>query len=226
MNVLAAVALLAMPGTALVEVEQARDRQDRPGIEKGIAELRAVAEKQPGSAEAHYLLALAQSYLSQVALELRDKNQAKGAAEAGIAAAQRAVELKPGDAENHRILGTLCGQVIPANVLAGLRYGRCALDSIKKAIDMDPRSSNAWLSRGVGNYYLPESFGGGVNLAIADFEKAIQLDAKSAEAHLWLGIALRKAGRNGDARKAIARSLELNPRRIWAKQQLDRTPAQ
>jgi tetratricopeptide (TPR) repeat protein len=134
--------------------------------------------------------------------------------------------LKPDDAENHRILGTLCGQVIPANVLAGLRYGRCALDSIKKALEIDPKSSNVWLSRGVGNYYLPESFGGGVKLAIDDFQKAIRLNAKSADAHLWLGIALRKAGRNAEARKALARSIELNPRRLWTRQQLEKTPAQ
>lgn len=141
-------------------------------------------------------------------------------------AAKRAVELKPDDAENHRILGTLCGQVIPANVLAGLRYGRCALDSIKKAIEIDPESSTAWLSRGVGNYYLPESFGGGINLAITDFQKSIQLNPQSPDAYLWLGIALRKAGRNSQARAALARSVELNPRRIWTKQQLDKTPAQ
>jgi len=45
-----------------------------------------------------------------------------------------------------------------------------------------------------------------------------------ADAHLWLGLALRKAGRNAEARRAIARSLELNPRRVWAKQQLEKTP--
>jgi Flp pilus assembly protein TadD len=43
---------------------------------------------------------------------------------------------------------------------------------------------------------------------------------------LWLGLALRKSGRNGEARKAFARSLELNPRRVWAKQQLEKTPAE
>ena len=58
-------------------------------------------------------------------------------------------------AEHHRILGTLCGQVIPGNVLAGLKYGRCALDSINKAIELDPKSAIAYVSRGVGNYYLP-----------------------------------------------------------------------
>jgi tetratricopeptide (TPR) repeat protein len=100
------------------------------------------------------------------------------------------------------------------------------MDEVNKAVELAPNSSAAWLSHGVGNYYLPGAFGGGLNKAIADLEKAARLDAKSAEAQLWLGIALRKAGRNAEARKAIARSLELNPDRKWAKQQLDKTPAQ
>ena len=213
-------------GARAAYLDEARDRQDRAALERTVAELRRQAEGQPNQAEAHYKLALASSYLAEVALELRDRPAAKSAAEAGIRAAERAVALKSGVAEYHRILGTLCGQIIPANLLLALRYGECARRSVEKALEMDPASAAAHLSRGVGNYYLPPAFGGGVEAAIRDFEKAIQLDPRSAEAHLWLGIALRKAGRRAEARKAIARSLELNPRRLWTKQQLEKTPAQ
>jgi tetratricopeptide (TPR) repeat protein len=110
--------------------------------------------------------------------------------------------------------------------LAGLKYGSCALKSVNKAIELDPKSSEAYLSHGVGNYYMPAAFGGGMEPAIKDFEKAIELNPKSADAYLWLGIALRKENKNPEARKAFAKSLELNPNRIWAKQQLEKTPAQ
>jgi Tfp pilus assembly protein PilF len=78
----------------------------------------------------------------------------------------------------------------------------------------------------VGNYYLPPQFGGGVELAIKDFQKAISMDPKSADAYLWLGVAYRKEKKNAEAHNALAKSVELNPNRIWAKQQLDKTPAQ
>jgi Flp pilus assembly protein TadD len=78
----------------------------------------------------------------------------------------------------------------------------------------------------VGNYYLPASFGGGVEPALRDFRKAIELEPSLAEAHLWLGVALRKAEKNAEAKAAFKRSLELNPARVWAKQQLEKTPAQ
>jgi tetratricopeptide (TPR) repeat protein len=132
--------------------------------------------------------------------------------------------LKGDVAEHHRVLGTLCGQVIPANVIAGLKYGRCALESVNKALQLDPKSAEGYLARGVGNYYLPPSFGGGVDLAIKDMQKATELNPKSAEAYLWLGVAYRKKNAFPEARKALTKSLELNPSRLWAKQLLEKTP--
>jgi tetratricopeptide (TPR) repeat protein len=217
---LATAAVAAQPE----KLEDARNREDRGYLEQAVRESKAAAEKNAGDAGAQYRLAQAQSYLAEVDLELKDKEAAKTAAEEGIRSAERAVELEPKVAENHRILGTLCGQVIPAHVMLAFKYGKCARSSIDRAIEIDPQSSKAYMSRGVGNYYLPSALGGGVELAVRDFQKAIELDPKSADAYLWLGIALRKLNRNAEARKEIAKSLELNPSRIWAKQQFEKTP--
>ena len=222
LGVLVAVRLAASAG----DLEKARDLQDRAALERSVGELAAAAAKVPNDAEAQYRLALAASYLAEVALELRDKTSAESAAKTGIPAAERAAALKPESAEYHRILGTLCGQVIPANVLAGISYAKRAEEAIDKAIALDPKSSKAHLARGIGNYYKPAMFGGGPELALKDIRRAAELDPKSAEAYLWMGLALRKLHENTKAREAFAKSLELNPARTWAKQQLDKTPAQ
>ncbi len=134
------------------DLDQARDSQDRGKLEQIANQSRAAAEKQSQSAEALYRLALVQSYLAEVAIEVGDKSQARTAAETGIKAAGKAVELKPDSAEYHRLLGTLCtGQVIPANVLAGLKWGRCAQDEVAKAVQLDPKAAINYVSRGVGN---------------------------------------------------------------------------
>lgn len=202
-------------------LEEARDRQDSAFLAAQIQKLNGA-----GDAQSLYRTALARSYEAEIAMEKGDKRGSAAAAEAGLDPARRAIAASPNNAEYHRILGTLCGQIIPANVLAGLKHGRCALEEVEKAIQLDGKSALNWLSRGVGNYYLPASFGGGIEKALADFDKALALDEKLAEAHLWKGIALRKQGRNGEARKAIERSLQLNPKRVWAKAQLEKTPAQ
>lgn len=208
------------PGAA--DLEKARDAQDRAALERMAQQ---ASNPKPNDAAAQYRLALAESYVAEVAIELRDKNAAHNAAEAGIDAAKKAVALKD-SAENHRLLGTLCGQAVSANFVQGMKYGRCAQEEVNKAVQMDPKASVNYLARGVGNYYLPQGLGGGVDLAIKDFQKAAELDPQSAEAQLWLGLALRKQNKNAEARKAFQKALELNPARVWAKAQLDKTPAQ
>jgi tetratricopeptide (TPR) repeat protein len=218
-SALAATVLAATP------IQQARDRQDRSALEHMAAASDAIAKAKPNDADAQYQLALARSYLAEVAIEVHDKPRAFSSAESGIEAAERAVDLKPNSAEYNRILGTLCGQAVSSAGLAGLRHGRCALESIDKAVQLDPKSSDVHLSHGVGMYYLPQAFGGGIDEAIRDFRKAIALNPNSADAWLWLGIALRKSNQPVQARKAMEKSLALNPNRLWARQQLDKTPA-
>ena len=221
---LVSLSLFAAQNPAL---ETARDKQDRGALAKLAADASASAEKKPSDAAGYYRAAVAWSYFAEAAIELKDKPQGKNAAETGIKLGEKAVALDGRNAENHRVLGTLCGQIIPSgNIMAGLKWGKCAQEEINKAVELDPKSALAHMGRGVGNYYLPAQLGGSIDQAIKDFDKAIALDSKLAEAYVWRGIALRKANRNAEARKAFEQSLQLNPNRIWAKQQLEKTPAQ
>ncbi len=136
-------ARLATPDDS--DLLKARDHQDRAALEKLAADARAAADKQPNDAAAqlstwHWR----ESYSAEVAIEQHDKAGAKNAAQAGMDAANKAVGMKPDSAEYQRILGTLCGQMISSNSLAGLKYGKCALDSVDKAIQLDPKSSMAY----------------------------------------------------------------------------------
>src|SRR5580704_13984692 len=159
--------LLCLGGAGL---EKERNAQDRAALERMAAQFSAAAQKQPNDASAQYKLAIAESYVAEVAIEVRDKNQAHNAAEAGIKAAERAVSLKPDNAEYHRVYGTLCGQAISAMGLQGIKYGRCAQEEVNKAVQLDPKSPINYVSRGVGYYYLPSGLGGGIDLAMKDFQ--------------------------------------------------------
>jgi tetratricopeptide (TPR) repeat protein len=205
-------------------LESARDRQDRAAVEKLAAEAGAAAAKASNDAEQQYRAALAYSYAAEVAIELKDRKAGRQFAEQGMKFGEKAVTLKPQDAENYRVLGTLYGQAV-TDLMSGLSYGAKAKDAINKAVEKAPKSSMMYVARGVGNYYLPTQMGGGAKGAIPDFQKAIELDSNNAEAYLWLGLSLRKDNRDAEARQAFTKALELNPNRLWAKQQLDKTPA-
>jgi tetratricopeptide (TPR) repeat protein len=205
-------------------LESARDRQDRAVVEKLASEAAAAAAKASNDAEQQYRAALAYSYAAEVAIELKDRKAGRQLAEQGMKFGEKAVAMKPENAENYRVLGTLYGQAV-TDLMSGLSYGPKAKDAINKAVEKAPKSSMMYVARGVGNYYLPAQMGGGAKGAIPDFNKAIELDAKNAEAYLWLGLSLRKDNRDAEARQAFTKALELNPNRAWAKQQLDKTPA-
>ncbi|MGA8030653.1 MAG: tetratricopeptide repeat protein [Bryobacteraceae bacterium] len=208
------------------DLASARDRQDAGALDKLIAQYQSAAQANPASAEGQYRLALGYSYGAEVAMEVRDKRKSEALAEAGMDAAKKAVSQNPSSAEYHRLLGELCGQVIPANPFFGaMKYGQCARDEIDKAIQLDNKLALAYVSRGVGNFYLPAAMGGGVDLALKDFEKAISLNPNSADAYLWKGVTLRKANRNAEARQALEHAIQLDPNRLWAKEQLQKTPA-
>ncbi|MBZ5620225.1 MAG: tetratricopeptide repeat protein [Acidobacteriia bacterium] len=205
-------------------LEMARDMQDRAALEKIVNDSADAAAKVPNDAETQYRVAQAASYLAEVEIEQHDKKQARSVAERGIKAAEKAVALKPDVAEYYRVLATLYGQAI-TDIMSGLNYGPKAKEAVNKAVEKAPNTSSVYVARGVGNYYLPAQLGGGPAGAIPDFQKAIQLDPKNAEAYLWLGVSLRQAHKDAEAREAFTKSLALNPNRVWVKQQLDKTPA-
>jgi len=220
-------ALLAAPPAWESELLKDRAKQDRGALQKSIASLQAAAEKAPKDAEAHYKVALANSYLGEVCLEVKDNGCAERAADSGSHAAEAAIALQPKNAEYYRVLGTLCGQAIPAvNMLSKITYGKRAKQAIDKAVELDPKAERVHLAKGVGNYYLPQQLGGGFELASRDFQKAIEIDPKDPDAHAWLALALRKMKRNGEARAELQKAIDLDPQRIWLKEQLEKTPAQ
>jgi tetratricopeptide (TPR) repeat protein len=212
---------LVAGGTGL---DSALDRQDTAELTARVSEYTAAAAKAPDDPAAQYRAALACSYLAEVTIERHDRRQARRIAEQGIKPAERAVALNPKGAEYYRVLGTLYGQAI-TDMMSGLSYGAKARDAVDKAVELAPKSAAMWVAHGVGNYYLPPALGGGPDKAVTDFRKAITLDPKDSEAHLWLGIALRKQNKEAEARQAFQKSLQLNPNRVWTKQQLEKTPA-
>ena len=212
---------LAVPPAS--PLDTARDLQDRPALAKLADDFSTAGAKAPNDPEAQYRAAVACSYQAEVAIEVRDKKAGQQAAERGIKFAEKSVSLRPNSAEYYRVLGTLYGQAI-IDLPSGLSYGAKAKEAINKAVEKAPKSSMVYVARGVGNYYLPAMLGGGPKPAIEDFKKAISLDANNAEAYLWLGVSLHKDNQLAEARKAFTKALELNPRRVWARQQLDKTP--
>ena len=198
---LAIVIAAFMAAAAPSPLEVARDKQDRARSDgsrrPGWRRRRQSAQRSGGAIPRRAgELAISQRWR----IELRDRKAGRQFAEQGIKFAEKTVALKPENAEYHRLLGTLYGQAI-TDIMSGLTYGPKAKDAINKAVEKAPKSSMMYVARGVGNYYVPAQLGGGAKLSIPDFQKAIELDPRNAEAYLWLGAqpAQGKSRRRGAA---------------------------
>ncbi len=109
-------------------------------------------------------------------------------------------------------MGTLCGQVVPGNMLtrSDLRQARQGSDAKGEA--NRPQTRLAPTKRAASaTIILPQAFGGGFDLAVADFRKAIELSPRNADAYLWLGLSLRKQNKDAEARQAFAKVAGARP---------------
>src|SRR5258708_8397778 len=127
-----------MAAAAAAPLEMARDKQDRAAITEMAAQAGAAAAKAPNDAEAQYHAALANCYLAEVAIELRDRKAGRQIAEQGIKFAEKAVALKPANAEYYRLLGTLYGQAV-TDIISALSYGPKPTHAINNALQNPPK---------------------------------------------------------------------------------------
>jgi len=152
---------------------------------------------------AQYRAALASSYLAEVGLSCTIRG-ARGAAERASrrgegsrAEAGSRIVSRPGDPIWQAI----------TDIMSGLSYGPKAKEAINKAVEKAPNSSRC-MSRGASaNYYLPAQLGGGAAARFPIFKRRSSSIRKNAEAYLWLGISLRQAKQDAEARQAFTKSL-------------------
>jgi TolA-binding protein len=78
----------------------------------------------------------------------------------------------------------------------------------KKAIQLDPKSTDAHFSLGILLCDVKREY----DEAIASFRKVIELDPKRAMAHCNLGIALFKKGQDDEAIASFRKAIELDPK--------------
>ena len=134
-------------------------------------------------------------------------------------------------AETHALLASVYGLKIGENNALGASLG-ARIDAVQAdALALDPENPRVWLLKGIGDFFTPEAFGGGVESALTALERsarAFETDAPAppeprwgrADVHLWLGQAYQAKGDLAQARAHYERVLELEPANAWVRDQL------
>jgi tetratricopeptide (TPR) repeat protein len=198
----------------VIAARQARDSASVEGLQKIIATTQKEATESNGF-DAYLRLALFQSWLCEAAEAHNDKTLIKQAATDGTAAAEKATGLNPKSSEAHQLLGDLLGHLIPHVFGGGMRYGKRAADEMDKAIELDPKNADAYVSRAISYYYTPEAFGGGKDKAFELLRKAVDIDSQADTPHIWLAIFFLETHQKQQALRAIIRARQLNSVRVF-----------
>jgi tetratricopeptide (TPR) repeat protein len=160
-----------------------------------------------------------------------DRDRAEATAQAALASLDEAVRLDANLAEAHALQASLLGQRIGrAPHLAMSLSGRVsAARSRARAIDAaNPRVD---LIDGMGAFFTPAEYGGGLDEAERLIRSSLALFAKEPrgkawpnwgrfDAHLWLGQTLAAKGDVKGARGAYTQALAEGPESAWIKQVL------
>jgi tetratricopeptide (TPR) repeat protein len=200
----------------VIAARQARDHASVEDLQRIVAKAQKEAADKK-SFEAYMRLAQFEVWMCEAA-EARGNNLLfKQAAEAGVAAAEKAVALNPKSSDAHQLLGDLLSQLIPHVYGGGMRYGQRSTDELDKAIELDPKNVNAYVSRAISYYYTPDSFGGSKSKAVEMLKKAVEIDSLSDSPHIWLAIFHLDGGRRDEALSEINLALRANPDRVFTR---------
>jgi tetratricopeptide (TPR) repeat protein len=133
-------------------------------------------------------------------------------------------------AETFALHSSIFGQMISLSPgpFNAMRLGPKSDHAMAHAVALGPNNPRVFLLRGVGSIFKPALFGGGLDKAEKDIQKAIALFASDkpeapapswgyAEAYAWLGRVYLKQDRPEEARAAYNRALELQPDYGWVK---------
>ena len=131
---------------------------------------------------------------------LREKNEA-----AGLAALKQAIEVFP---TYYLALDRLGGEY----AIRGHKdrnYWEAAKFLLERAVEVNPRAINSVFGLGWTQYHL------GLNAqAVANMERAVSLNSKSADAYLWLGKAQLRVSALDKAEQALKRANELTKGKV------------
>src|SRR5688572_18418772 len=181
-------------------------------------------------AEGHYRVARATHALAEWFEAAREsKRQVAGAdektivacLESTVTASKRACTLNDDLADAHRLWGDTLGHLIRYKGMPfAIMKGSDARKQVQRALEIDPKSSEAWLASGRSYFYTPRSFGGDLGQAVSSFRKAVELATGPHQkfmGYVWLAQGVTKQEKVDEARELLGSALEIYPNSDWAR---------
>ena len=220
---------------AEVELLRTIDRAVVTGAQEDLAAardtLQARVQSDGGSTRTsdRYLLAYVIWRLSQHLPE-NEKKEKKRLLKQAEKELKLVLDANPDDAEAYALRGTVIGDRI-GGALSGMLLGPKASKSLERAYELAPENPRVALQRGVGFYFTPKTFGGGIEKAQQELTRAQELYVEEpaeqpwpnwgkVDVFAWLGLILVDSGMIDEAKAMYEEGLRLEPDHAWIRLEL------
>lgn len=201
------------------------DKQLLIETKKRIEEL--VPQKHDTKVLANYYAAYADYRLSSIFEDIKEEQKNKYL-DASIKKLEQVTDIAPDFAEGWALLGN-CYGMKATGMISGMRYGPKSERAIDKALKLAPKNPRVTMIHGISLMYKPGMFGGSVEKAIQEFQKAsdyfkewnsqnkLHPEWGKAENYAWLAQAYIKQDKLPQAKDAYQASLHIDPDYYWVK---------
>lgn len=213
-------------------VSRGNKYHDKSALLEGRGILERAQFSNPDDALATYYLAYSEYELIRHGMIDKESGLFDKYVDAAVTHAKQVLKLRPEWSEGLALLANIYGIQISQSWLKGATLGPEANDLTQRAIKNDSTNPRAWLVNGIMKFNTPAFFGGSVEIALANFKKALELFEQPSqreplnpgwghlETYAWLGRAFDKNERPNEALSAFKKALEIDPEFAWVKRVL------
>jgi tetratricopeptide (TPR) repeat protein len=210
--------------SSVIAARKARDQGDVKALQIEITKAKTKAGETKTFVD-YLRMALLNDWLCEAAAANNNEQLEKDAAEAGVAVAEIAVKLNPKSSQAHQLLADLLGQLAPHVMGGGMKYGQRSTNEADQAIELDPKNTDAYITRAISYLYTPAAFGGDKQKAFAFLSKAKELSPEADSPHIWLALFHLEGSQLNDALREITEARRLNPDRKFSEYVLQQVTA-
>lgn len=207
-------------------LKEAMDKMDETKLVKSRGEFERILQLKKDIWLVNYYIALADYGLSMNASKTQNKDNIKKFTESGIEIINKSIDINPDFADSYILLESLNFNRWQYEQEKMQEIISATQSADAQAQKLEPGNPRLVLINGISHYYTPEAFGGGIKVAMPEFEKAIELFKNRKEkkeiypdwgydmALGYMALSLMKRNDDGDMKKAktlIDDALKLYP---------------
>ncbi|MCK5145865.1 hypothetical protein KAR48_03865 [bacterium] len=214
------------------QLEEAVEKWDEAPLMSARAYFERMIGKTEHDAWTLYYIALAESKLAGYHFANQAMDDAKPYVDGGIQHLEESLKIKPDNADALALLSSLLGNKIAFDPMLGMTLGPKSGRLIGEAFALEPNNPRVSFIAGQSAFYTPEMYGGGRDIALKHFVKAVA-DYKNdkpsdllapvwgkVDAYLYQGICQMDQKLNDEALASFNYVLQIHPTHAWITQAL------